>query len=137
MRKHLILLVALALAVPAVFAQQPATPAPAMQHHHGEGEPMECQAMMQKMQTSQKALDDKLEGLIAEMNKASGAAKVDRMAAVINELVSQRKQMHAQMMSMMPQMMEHSMHHMQSGMAEGMKDCPMMKGQAEKHEGHH
>ena len=145
MRKHLILLVAMAVAAPAIFAQQPATPATppvTMQHEHQamKGESMDCQAMMEKMHASQKALDEKLDGLISQMNKASGSAKVDRMAAVINELVSQRKQMHSQMMTMMPQMMEHMMGHMQSGMSHGMSEgmhaCPMMQSKGE-HEGHH
>jgi len=66
------------------------------------------------------------------MNRAKGSAKVDGMAAVINELVSQRKQMREQMMAMMPRMMGHMVQHMQSGMMSGMSKsisgCPMMKG---------
>jgi hypothetical protein len=88
------------------------------------------------MQTSQKAMDDRLQGLVDKMNKAHGSAKVDRMAAVSNELVSQRKQMREQMMTMMPQMMGHMMQHMQNGLARGMaeemKACPMMQMQAQQ-----
>lgn len=92
---------------------------------------MNCQAMMDEMQASQKAMDDRLGALVDSMNKAKGSAKVDRMAAVINEMVVQRKQMRDDMAAMMPQMMNHMMQHMQAGMMSGMKSmmaCPMMKG---------
>ena len=118
---------------------------PGMQHPPGKIGSMDCQAMMQQMQTSAQAMDDRLQQLIDDMNKARGSAKVDRMAAVINELVSQRKQMREQMMTTMPQMMGHMMQHMQSGMAKGlaeeMKTCPMMQMKAQQppaaHEQHH
>lgn len=96
---------------------------------------MDCQSMMKEMHGSSQAMDDRLQQLIDEMNKAKGSAKVDRMAAVINELVTQRKQMREQMMTMMPKMMGHMSEHMKSGMMSGMSKsmdgCPMMKG-AEK-----
>ena len=95
---------------------------------------MDCQAMMDKMQASSKAMDDRLATFVDAMNKAKGSAKVDRMAAVINEMVAQRKQMRDDMAAMMPQMMNHMMQHMQSGMMSGMAQsmaaCPMMKGSA-------
>jgi len=110
----------------AAFAQQPAT---------GSQQPMDCEAMMQNMHSSSKAMDDRLQPLLDEMNRAKGSAKVDGMAAVINELVSQRKQMREQMMAMMPRMMGHMVQHMQSGMMSGMSKsisgCPMMKGSTE------
>ncbi|HVS32909.1 MAG TPA: hypothetical protein VMS98_15805 [Thermoanaerobaculia bacterium] len=97
-----------------------------------ESKPMDCNAMMQKMHSGAKAMDDRLQALVDEMNKAKRSAKTDKTAAVINELVTQRKQMREQMMTMMPQMMGHMMEHLQSGMMSGMKhsmsDCPMMKG---------
>ena len=129
-----------------VFAQQPPasqqTPMPMPPGHsmqmpmrpgsqQGQMQPMDCQAMMDKMQASSKAMDDRLAGLVSDMNKAKGSAKVDRMAAVINEMVTQRKQMRDDMAAMMPQMMNHMTQHMQSGMMSGMQsmaDCPMMKG---------
>lgn len=37
-------------------------------------------------------MDDRLRPLMDDMNKARGSVIVDRMAAVINELVAQRKQ---------------------------------------------
>jgi hypothetical protein len=145
-----LLLATLLLTAPALFAQQPATgdqqtpmPMPPgqamqmpMQHgpHAGQMQPMDCQAMMQKMQASSKAMDDRLAALVTDMDKAKGSAKVDRMAAVINEMVTQRKQMRDDMAAMMPQMMNHMMQHMQSGMMSGMQsmaNCPMMKASSE------
>ena len=69
--------------------------------------------------------------LVDDMNKARGSAKTEKMAAVINELVSQRSMMQKEMMTMQPQMMDHMMEHMKMGMMKGasdsMADCPMMK----------
>ena len=58
-------------------------------------------------------MDKKLQSLLDDMNKAQGQAKIDKMAAVINELVAQRSAMQSHMM-----MMEES--------------CPMMKKGAAK-----
>ena len=81
------------------------------------------------------ALRNGQQTLVDQMNSAKGSAKVDQTAAVINELVSQRKQMREQMMTMMPQMMGHMMQHMHngmmSGMSQSMSSCPMMKGSAQ------
>ncbi len=88
-----------------------------------------CAAMMQQHQAMQKKMMDmntKLDSLVADMNKAKGSRKVDRMADVINELVAQRSAMMQDMMTMQPAMMHHMMQHMQSGM-KAMTDCPMMK----------
>ena len=126
------------------------SPAASAQHQHPAAAPaptaatdapaMNCEAMMQEMHASSKAMDDRLQQLVDEMNKAKGSAKVDRVAAVVNELVTQRKQMREQMMTMMPKMMGHMSQHMQGGMMQGMassmEGCPMMKsGQkpAEEH----
>ena len=60
------------------------------------------QKMMAEMQATQKKLDD----LVAQMNGATGAAKVDRIAAVLTELVAQHKRMSSMMQGgMMPMMM--------------------------------
>jgi len=114
------------LCVPALFAQMPADQKPAMMH--------DCAAIMQQHEAMQKhmaEMDAKLQSLVDEMNKAKGSARVDRMAAVITELVAQRAMMQKRMMGMHPKMMEHMMAHMQSGMMKGMADsmsgCPMMK----------
>jgi hypothetical protein len=49
--------------------------------------------MMQKMEASNAKLDE----LVAAMNAAQGDAKVDAIAAVVNELVAQRRAMQARM----------------------------------------
>ncbi len=110
------------------------TTAAAAQMEQKPMEPMDCKAMMQQrdqMQAKMKAMDDRLKGLVAEMNAARGSARTDKIAAVVNELVAQHLQMHDDMSAMMPQMMQHMMHHMQEGMMQGMKhsmaDCPMMQ----------
>ena len=138
MRKQHAFVVGILLFASTVFAQQPAMSGHKpmeMEMPAGQMESMDCEAMMQKMQASSKAMDDRLQALVDQMNSAKGSAKVDQTAAVINELVSQRKQMREQMMTMMPQMMGHMMQHMQSGMMSGMSksmsSCPMMKGSAQ------
>lgn len=139
-----LLLAALVMATPALLAQQPPAgthpmpmpPGHAMQMPAPEGsqsgqmQPMDCQAMMQKMQASSKAMDERLAMLVDDMNKAKGSAKVDRMGAVINEMISQRKQMGDDMAAMMNHMMQHMQSGMMSGMAKSMTACPMMKGSA-------
>ena len=127
--KRMIVGFALALLwVPALFAQMPGDQKPAMMP--------DCAAMMQQHEAMQKQMaemDAKLQTLVDDMNKAKGSARIDRMAAVINEMVTQRGMMKKQMMDMQPKMMEHMMEHMQSGMMKGMADsmagCPMMKGE--------
>ena len=148
MRNAQVLCVAALLISPTIFAQQPPAGNPPMPMPSGQSmqmpmpqgsqpgqmKPMDCQAMMEKMQASSKAMDDRLAVLVDAMNKAKGSAKVDRMSAVINEMVTQRKQMRDDMAAMMPQMMNHMTQHMQSGMASGMAQsmaaCPMMKSSA-------
>ena len=142
---------ALALAVastaqaPPPAGSPPAAQSPQMApmpgHHHvvstqaGEHDASmkaECQAMMAKKQAMQEkfqAMDARLDGLVAEMNAAQGSKEVDAMekpmAAVLNELVAQRKAFRAMQMEMQPAMMAHMMHHMH-GM-KGEMECPMMK----------
>ena len=66
------------------------------------------QKMMADMKASQKKLDD----LVAAMNQATGDDKVDKLAAVVTELVAQHREMCGRMMSgnmMMPMsMMQHA-----------------------------
>lgn len=78
--------------------------------------------MMAKQQAQ---MDAKLQSLVDTMNKATGQAKVDAMAAVITELVAQRNSMRSEMQEMM-------MHHMQEGQSHSMEDCPMMKKPSKK-----
>jgi hypothetical protein len=143
---------ALALAV-GVGAQTPPPPgpppaatspqaAPMTGHHkdsaagvkHDADMKAECQAMMtkkQEMQGKLQAMDTALDKLVAEMNAAKGSKEVDAlekpMAAVINELVAQRKASRAMMMEMQPAMMAHMMHHMDMHGTKGAMECPMMK----------
>ena len=58
---------------------------------HGRGSMMEqrMEAMTERQQ--------KLDGLVDAMNAARGSEKVDAIAAVVNELVSQHKAMHDRM----------------------------------------
>lgn len=116
-------------------------------HRHGamtesaEKAPMgdACAAMMEhhaEMQERMKAMDAELDGLLAEVENATGDAKVDALAAVVEELVEQRRSMHAMMAKHQPMMMRHRMQHMGEGGA--MSDCPMMqrmKGMQEIHGG--
>lgn len=126
--KRMICGMALALLLaPALMAQVPAGEKPAMMP--------DCAAMMQQHEAMQKHMTEmnaKLQTLVDEMNKAKGSAKVDRTAAVVTELVTQRSMMQKEMMGMQPKMMEHMMEHMQGGMMKGMahsmSGCPMMKG---------
>ncbi len=118
MKRALFSAFALALLVaPAVVAQM-------------DQKPMtDCATMMKQHEAMQKQMTDmdaKLDKLVAEMNKARGSKKVDKMAEVITEMVSQRQAMSKEMMTMQPAMMHHMMQHMQAGM-KAMMDCPMMK----------
>ncbi len=125
-------------ATPAPTAKSPEA-APMAGHHKGSQAgakhhadmKAECQAMMakkQEMQDKRQAMDAKLDILVAEMNAAKGSKDVDAlekpMAAVINELVAQRKALSSMMMEMQHGMMGHMAHHMNTGGAMG---CPMMK----------
>lgn len=88
-----------------------------------------CQAMMadqEKMMTQMKATDQRLDDLVARMNAASGMEKTGATAAVVNEMVTQRRTMRDGMMKMQHGMMAHMMEHMQAG-KDSMAMCPMMK----------
>jgi hypothetical protein len=91
----------------------------------------ECQAMMarkQEMQDKLQAMDATLDKLVAEMNAAKPEVGLEKpMAAVINELVAQRKASRAMMMEMQPAMMAHMLHHMHMHGTKGAMECPMMK----------
>jgi Skp family chaperone for outer membrane proteins len=143
---------ALALAVGAgAQTAPPAAPVPAatspqaapMTGHHMHGTAAakneadlkaECQTLMAKkeeMQAKLQAMDATLDTLVAEMNAAKESKAPDSlekpMAAVINELVAQRKASRAMMMEMQPAMMAHMAHHMEMHGAKGAMGCPMMK----------
>ena len=65
----------------------------------------EMMKMHQQMMADMKAGDAKLDALVEDMNAADGDAKVNAIAAVVSELVRQRKAMHAHMGQMHEQMM--------------------------------
>jgi len=128
---------------PAATSAQPAS----MDGHHKHGAAAasksvdmkaECQAMMakkQEMQGKMQAMDSTLDKLVAEMNAAAGSKEVDAMekpiAAVLNELVAQRKASRAMAAEKESAMMAHMMGHMK---AKGSMECPMMKAE-HMHEG--
>jgi hypothetical protein len=126
-------------------AQQPTPPPPAAQKMKMEmpGKPgMMDEKMMEdsmmahhkEMMAKMEAMDARLDELVKTMNAATGSKKTNAVAAVINELVAQRKQMREHMMAMQPEMMKHMMAHMGMGMMKCMEDsmskCPMMKSMA-------
>jgi hypothetical protein len=136
-----------------LWAQQPTPPPPAAQKMEMPGMPgMMDEKMMEEsmmahhkeMMAKMEAMDSRLDDLVKKMNAAKGSRKADAVAAVVNELVAQRKQMREQMMAMQPEMMKHMMEHMRMGMMKGMEDsmakCPMMKSMApakDAHSEHH
>ena len=71
---------------------------------------MQMMAMHEQMMADMKAMDAKMDLKVAAMNAAKGPAKTNAIAAVINEMVSQQKQMMAKMATMHGQMMEHMAH---------------------------
>ncbi len=107
MRRFLIALVATVGVPMLVAAQAPSTPAE-HQHEHASAQSQsppsnqhEMMQMHQKMMAEITAMDQKLDSLVAQMNAAQGQAKVDAIAAVINEMNNDRKQMMEHMTSMM------------------------------------
>lgn len=94
----------------------------------------ECKAMMAKhqgMEDKLQAMDVTLDKLVAEMNAAKSSKTPDAMdkpiAAVLNELVSQRKATRTLMAEMHSGMAAHQMHHGEMHGAMGSMECPMMK----------
>jgi hypothetical protein len=135
-------------------AQQPPPPAAGMEKPGMmDGKKMDESMMAhhKEMMARMEAMDTRLDELVKKMNAATGSRKADAVAAVVNELVVQRKQMREHMMAMQPEMMKHMMGHMHAGMMKGMmesmSECPMMKGMAgpptepkkptEEHSKHH
>jgi hypothetical protein len=108
------------------------TPGSSAQKSMSSGMPDACKTMMAKrdqMMSRMKSMDAALDQKVGAMNAATGSAKVDAMANVINELVSQRKQMEQNMMTMHADMMQHMGSHMRAG-KESMVNCPMMQDSA-------
>ncbi len=61
--------------------------------------------MHEQMMAEMKAADSRLDALVKDMDAATGAAKVNAVAAVVTELVRQQKSMHDRMGQMQQQMM--------------------------------
>jgi len=126
------ILTSLLLVPPAAALQS--VPGPQVAPHSMSGEKKMEESMMahhKEMMARMEAMDARLDELVKKMNAATRSRKADAVAAVVNELVAQRKQMREHMMAMQPKMMKHRMEHMQTGMLKGMADsmsgCPMMK----------
>jgi hypothetical protein len=127
-----VLLIA-SLAAVTLSAQQPPAPPPGAGKPGMMGEKNMDETMMahhKEMMAKMEAMDSRLDDLVQKMNAAKGSRKADAVAAVVNELVAQRKQMREHMMAMQPQMMKHMMEHMHAGMMKSMSECPMMKAMA-------
>ncbi len=83
-----------------------------------------CHRVMEKhrqMREELRAKNEKLDSLVARMNQATGDEKVEAMAAVINEAISQRKEMLEIMSAMHHRRMRHMMEHMERG--ENLSQC--------------
>lgn len=88
-----------------------------------------CQVVMadhQKMMTEMKGADERLNDLVAKMNTASPKEEANATAAVVTEMVAQRRTMMNSMAKDQQEMMAHMMEHMQAG-KDSMAMCPMMK----------
>jgi hypothetical protein len=99
------------------------------QHAHGRDMDEACREMMahhQEMMEQMTQMDGRLDQLVADMNAAQGQARVDAIAAVVSEMVVQRRTMRDRMMTMHQRMMGHMMEHMGEG-HDSMSACPMMK----------
>ena len=139
------LALALALSIWTPVQSQSAEPAEGQQMLKGKMT-QRCQAMQekkQKMQAEMKAQDDELTEQLARMNRAPDDEKVGLLAAVVTQMVEQRKVMNTRKAKMQEEMMQHMMQDMQKG-PDSMAQCPMMKGMkgmdeksAGAHEGHH
>ena len=88
-------IVALFCSAPMIHAQQPPT--------RPREQPAETTMMggHRSMMSAMDSLDHRLDSLVGRMNRAGGDQKVAAMAAVINELVAQRKLMRGHMRWMM------------------------------------
>jgi hypothetical protein len=113
MRTRLLVGAALTVAVAAWGATRSAFDVAAAAQDHAAAHTAPAQQpnmpdMMKKheqMMADMKAGDAKLDALVKEMNAAAGDARVNAVAAVVNELVRQHKAMHGHMGQMHEQMM--------------------------------
>lgn len=91
---------ALSLTTPTSHAQSPDAGSGQAKGIASAPPQMNRQAMMTDMQTAGKRLDD----LVAQMNATNGPDKIDRIAAVVNELAAMHKRMSVMMQGGMMQM---------------------------------
>ena len=127
----LLSLTAAALLVAGVLYAQNAPATTGQGPAAGRGMMVQQQQMMAEMQAEQK----KLVELVAAMNTAGDADKVNRMAAVITEMVAEHGRMGEHMMSMQSGMMQQMMQGRQtspSGTTGKADDA-----RPEEHEQHH
>jgi hypothetical protein len=127
-------LAALVLSAHVVAAQQPTPPQP-RDRMTGKSE-MAAQMQMRD------SLNARLDTLVSRMNKATGNSKVTAMAAVINELVAQRKVMQEHMRQMMESREGAGMMRMMKEPAGGEHPAPTpgadsMPADTAGHAGHH
>lgn len=80
-----------------------------------KGPHKEFKAMHEKLLSEAKADDAALEKMVAELNNAPEAKKVDLEAAILTKLVAQHHQMLANMESMHARRMQSSNQHMELG----------------------
>ena len=110
-----VIALAVVIGTTSALAQQAVAPPPHSEMKSGElagmgGQSMQMMAMHEQMMADMKAMDARMDLKVAAMNAAKGPAKTNAIAAVINEMVSQQKQMMAKMATMHGQMMEHMAH---------------------------
>jgi hypothetical protein len=86
-------LAVLVLSASTAAAQQPGAPTPDRRSGMAGGDQMSTMMM--------DSLNHRLDSLVNRMNRSSGNQKVQAMAAVVNELVTQRKAMQERMHQMM------------------------------------
>lgn len=125
-------LAALVLSAHVVAAQQPTPPRP-RDRVTGKSD-MAAQMQMRD------SLNARLDTLVSRMNKATGNSKVTAMAAVINELVAQRKMMQEHMRQMMEprEKMMHMMKEPAAGASPGpAPEADSMPDDTAGHAGHH
>ena len=125
MKTMLFILMLAVLIVPcSLFAQQEQNKTPASAAQGGtkvESAPEHsmpgCQMKEHdEMMSRMKEMDARLDAKVAAMDSAKGDQKVEAMAAVIKEMVSQRKEMQEHMMKMHDMKKGHMMEHMKGGM---------------------
>lgn len=121
-------------ALPTLGAQAPAKPQPAAAEKTQPADMAKCQAMMaehEKKAGEMKAADLRLDELVTKMNAASATDKPAATAAVVTEMVAQRRAMRDGMSHRQHQMMGHMAGHMAAGGKDWMAHCPMMKPPAD------